>query len=352
MDGDLEREVDPAAVGELVITEVMSEPVSGQLEWFEVEVTGEGSVDLRGLTLRAPSGSTAIPGNDCRAKAEGERFIFVREGAPAQPEGLPSAEATFTFLLANDNGTVSLTLGDVTIDAATWGAGGAGVAFNLDPDEIADDANDLAADWCSARLGYGTAGSLGTPAKENSDCLQAGECFDASGAAREIDPPEDHEVVINEFLANPSGDDEGFEWVEIYAAAAFDLNGLVLRRVSTTTATHTFTSEQCLAVAPTELDPYFVLASGAVANADFQYPSSFTLANSTGTVLAIDRPDATVVDSITYLTPTSGRSRALRLTHRSDDLNDDGSATAWCTPTAPLYDGTNAGTPGSENICP
>jgi hypothetical protein len=243
--------------------------------------------------------------------------------------------------------------GGTDLDSFTWGTMVAGTALQLDPDIDDRLVADTLSNWCAARETYGSVGSFGSPGDDNQDCLQAGECFGDGGVVRAINPPEAGDLVINEFIANPNAlaatDDAGFEFIEVYGVNEFDLNGVVVRKLTATPA-HTISSPNCLTVPAMG---YFVLANGAISQADYVFPTTLTLNNTaSGIIFEIPGTPATLLDQITYTAGevVTAQSRALRDTRQTSSAND--TAANWCAGSG-LYDGTNSGSPGMANPnCP
>jgi len=171
--------------GDLVITEVMADPVAvadNLGEWFEIEATRD--VDLAGLELgNEGNGRTVVGGESCLALAAGQRALFGHSADTAQNGGLPPVVATFSFGLGNAGTAASpralvLKSGEVEIDRMTYVSSKPGVSLQLSRDQVDALANDDSAAWCfcatedaddqpANQLG---AGGCGTPAAENRSC--------------------------------------------------------------------------------------------------------------------------------------------------------------------------------------
>jgi hypothetical protein len=181
----------------------------------------------------------------------------------------------------------------------------------------------------------------------------------ATSQMRAIVRPAAGDLVITEFMADPSGTDTNKEWFEILANRTFDLNGLVLANEGTTHAT--VSSATCLSL---QSGAYAVFAQSTdpMANGGLPAPAAlftFTLANSGARSISVLLPDAGVLDVLAYSSATSGASTQLSagLTSPLDGEADAGNLCA--TPAANHYgtlpDGGvgDRGTPGAANVaCP
>ncbi|HEU0299095.1 MAG TPA: DNA/RNA non-specific endonuclease [Longimicrobium sp.] len=156
-------------------------------------------------------------------------------------------------------------------------------------------------------------------------------------------------LVINEIMPNPGAvlDDLG-EWFEIYntGTTPVDLNGY--RVASANDAVHTINTSLVVPAGG-----YVVLArNGNTATnggltANYAYPSTFTLNNSTTDWLALRDPAGASVDSVAWGTtsPPSGASRGV-----IDPLADNTvmSGSNWAAQTT-TYGAGDKGTPGAQN---
>lgn len=157
------------------------------------------------------------------------------------------------------------------------------------------------------------------------------------------------DVVISEYLVNPSGTDTGQEFVELYNAtgAELDLKGLTLYASDPSGGSekaHTFRTQKIpaagyLAVgdARTEpLPPYL----------GYSYGNDLGALRNTGGKIGV-RCGTKVLDEVTYETTTDGHSTQLSGSIVPDSAVNDLAAN-WCDGAA-TYDGSNFGTPGAAN---
>src|SRR5215470_8039985 len=245
------RAIDPPGPGDLVISEIMPNPnkVSDEKgEWFEVTVTRD--LDLNGLQLGNVPGTaaTTITDGECRHHTAGSQVIFARSADPAVNGGLPPVEGTFSFGLSNSSGTVWVGAGGVILDQVSWTRSFDGASLSLDPGSLDPLGNDNELNFCAGQSTYGE-GDKGTPGAPNDSCggtVPTGQCMD-NGVQRNVRAPGPGDLVITEFLANPSGADTGKEWFEVLVKKNVDLNGLQMG-IAFPTVAQTLNSPECLPV--------------------------------------------------------------------------------------------------------
>ncbi len=157
------------------------------------------------------------------------------------------------------------------------------------------------------------------------------------------------DLAISEIMANPSGDDTGREWFEVYntTSKTLDLAGVTLVAAkSDMSGEKDFTIDK-LTVAP---KAYVVFGSATQdlkpAYVTYGYGAALGQLINTNGLVAV-KCGATVVDQVTYATAPDGASLEVTGTMAPDALaNDD--ASQWCAATA-SYETGNSGTPGAAN---
>ncbi|MCA9694411.1 MAG: lamin tail domain-containing protein [Myxococcales bacterium] len=177
LDGGVPRDPVPPVAGDLVITEIMSDPsavTDAEGEWFEVLATAP--VDLNGLEMHKDpqkliDAPEVLDAADCLHLEPGERVVFARGLDPLVNGGIDAADFVFAFGLNNASSGVYLGHGGALVEEVTFVAGpDAGVARSLDPSANASANDDVdAAPWCDAVAPYGD-GDLGSPGQENPAC--------------------------------------------------------------------------------------------------------------------------------------------------------------------------------------
>jgi hypothetical protein len=360
-------EIEP---GELAITELFTNPVGADdgLEWFEVRNRTDRKLALAGLVIQIGSGTKPkahpIPAVLDPGIEPGALFVF---GNGVMGEGSFVGYSWPDMTLANTSGLIALLCGDTEIDRVAWGSEAQGpaapgegrsmqltasIADSLKPFSPGD--NDDPAVWCEAKSDavFDAAGSLGTPGKANAACPVAGQCSEG-GVYRAPVAPAAGSIVVTEVFPNPTGADSDhlWEWVELHALAAFDLNGVVLDHSNgSNSRTFTVASDACVPVAAGQ---YVVLAgtsdpalNGGLPAATVAVTKKLDLYNSDCTLTIRDAAGLEVAKAA-HPAAQDGTSVALK-----PEAKDDPAAAAdpanWCDATTTgVFEGT--GTPGQEN---
>jgi hypothetical protein len=175
LDSGAPRAIVKPAAGQLVITEFLANPAGTGTdttqEWFELKNTGATAFDLNGLILKG-NGTTenVISSADCKRVAPGGYALLAHTTDPAINGMLPEVDATFSFALAQSNGSINVLDGTVVLDAVTWTSGiQDGVSKQLQPALTTTTANDSPDNFCNAQptQTYGNTLNLGTPKAAN-----------------------------------------------------------------------------------------------------------------------------------------------------------------------------------------
>ena len=215
------------SAGDLVITELMTNPSQVRAswgEWVEIHNRSTSTVDLKGLKVSGSGGSFTV-GTTVEV-APGGYVVMAPNGSATNNGGLPRVDYVYSFTsfeLGNRSGSLSLTYGTTTFDAvvysiplgfpAPWG-----LSMSLDADYINVTDNDSGDRWCGASTQYG-AGDYGTPGAANDLCPVP--LRDLSAGA----------LVITEFMPTPSGSAARYgEWIELTnrTGRAINLRGLLV----------------------------------------------------------------------------------------------------------------------------
>ncbi|MFY2556080.1 hypothetical protein ACN469_00395 [Corallococcus terminator] len=176
------RAVKRPRVGELVITELMVNPLGDDTVGEWVEVLATVPVDLNGLTLGTDTTGTKVQGPHCLSLQAGGYAVLARRSEAVLNGGLPVPVATFNVDLRNTGGVVQVRSGDALVDAVAYGAAEDGVATQVSVEKSNASTNDSAEAWCRASEAYGSRGNLGTPGRANRSCA-AGEGGGPDGGA-------------------------------------------------------------------------------------------------------------------------------------------------------------------------
>ena len=358
------RALVPPSAGSVVITEFLADPSAvsdPDGEW--VEIFAGGDVDLNGVQVRSASAMALLRSDECLRVPAGNYALLARKADPLVNGGLPAVLAEMGGVsLGNGSGTLTLSSQTgVLLDEISWTQQRPGVASQLDPAHVPSAANDDPTSFCPATEPWSSSGDLGTPGSENSWCVGTGmnKCVDPhTGAVRDIIRPSPGQLVISELMADPTkvADSVG-EWVELFARADVDLNGLRLS-ASGATGARTITAATCLRVPHGSFalfarnnDPS--LNGGVVGAID-----TFEFSLSQGAA-AQERPhslalleDGLEVDRVTWLSAPAGASFQLS----ADNLDGAGHELPhrFCVaPEGTTYGLGDRGSPGMRNaVCP
>jgi hypothetical protein len=346
---------DQWTVGDLVITEVMANPPNRDVskEYFEAYNASGRDLDLAGLELAfqrrdggKPKRFVLTEGN----AAAGEFVVFGGAMAELAPEYVNYGYGG-AFALAKSGGLLRLSCGGVDIDDARYPAmSKPGVAFGTDgtrpPDPVA---NDDPASFCAATSQFGV-GLFGTPGRANDPCgpALAGQCSEGS-ARRAIVHPHRGDLVITEVMPNPRAtSDANGEWVELFATADVDLNGVIVSRTAGASVKNTtLLSPFCIAVRRGE---FVLLARNDDSTKNGGLPAvrarlgQLSLLHRKGD-LFLDS-DGERLDEIGWAASVPGASLALDPGKIDPVANDD--AKNWSVCRA-VYGTGDRGTPGADN---
>ncbi|MGQ0507637.1 MAG: lamin tail domain-containing protein [Myxococcaceae bacterium] len=347
--------------GDLVITEFLSDPPGADTGREYVELyngTGE-AISFGGFTLyvsRADGSAekTFLLQSGTIEPAEYYSLGDVREGE--LPKHVRASYGDLLGALPNSEGRIGIKCGAQEIDEVIYTGAAKSAHARVFTGNYLPDAtvNDSELKFCDSNTPLETLpGAFGSPGVSNEPCPDGeqlpplpSECNDEKGR-RPVRAPQQGDLVITELMPDPAAvaDDKG-EWIELYATADVDLNGLTLN-----TPSNSLQSATCLNVQP---GSYAVLAreassalNGGLTNVLATH--KLILSNSGGTVTL--RAKDVVLDAITYKAGMSGASLQLDDNKRDELLNDD--PAIFCPGTAPYSTGGDKGTPGSVNqVCP
>ncbi len=370
-DGDTWREPVKPTVGDLILTEVMTDPTGNakpeDAEWFEVYVAND--VDLAGLQLgTSQADDTILTGanvqmtldaEDCQRVTAGTYLVFAGEVDPNLNGGLPNVDYPINFSLYNSDGagvfvsTLAPTGGPDVIDAMTYPEVVDGAARSLSPDALDPQLNDDVTNWCFASETYGDGGK-GSPGAPNPMCVDTtGLCLDGETTIA-LNPPGPGDLFITELMPDPSavGDTDG-EWLEIYVATDIHLGGLDVGKNGSPEQTLGDNGGQLLDCLPVAAGTHVLLASNVNPSENGGLPENvlqldFSLSNSGGEVF-VGTPDG-ALDSIAYPGSTAGA--AIKLNPDAYDLGPAGNDAPenLCIATElETYGDGDFGTPGEMN---
>lgn len=348
--------------GDLVVTEVMIDPDGPDTgnEWIEIFNTLGTPVDLKGMTVLVSDATGAGQKTHAiRAGTVPARGYFVLGDVRSGPN---PAWINYTYntslnSLPNASGTVGIKCGQVSLAKFTWTTPGKATRSRsldgaLEPSSTATELN-----YCDTPVTMAYSGlNAGTPGAANARCEVtpvSGACIDeVTGQARPVVAPLAGDLIITEVMARPKTvSAANGEWVELFADAEVDLNGLKLATANSST---TLTSATCLHAGA---GTYVLLARNgdAAANGNLPTPKfaygSLSIPDTTQQTLTLSSVDATI-DRVVLYPSASGHSWQLNPTTLDAVSND--SPDSFCSaPTQWTVGSGDFGSPGAENpACP
>jgi hypothetical protein len=181
--------------------------------------------------------------------------------------------------------------------------------------------------------------------------LPVGECLDGA-TMRSIVAAAPGDVVITEYLPSPSGvaDADG-EWFEVYVTRSIDFNGVGLDRQGDVNPPQLIDNPNCLRVLAGSRAIFARNSSPTLNGGLPAVTATFTFGLITGSVPAPGdvrlMQGALVLDSVTWTTSTTGRSRQLDPEGHHPVSND--SEMNWCDSNTMYGTGGDRGTPTTSN---
>ena len=356
------RPIVPPTPGNLVVTEFLADPSAvpdADGEWVELFAGAEA--DLNSVEIRTGAASAWLRREECLSIKAGTYALLARKAESAANGGLPAVLAELGVSLANTSGTLAILSGDgALLDQIAWTQQKRGVASQLDPARLSLAANDEPTSFCAATQPWGANSDLGTPGTANAPCVAtaAGTCVDpVTGVPRSPVAPTRGQLVISELMADPTQvTDSAGEWVELYARAAIDLNGVQVS--SGAGGVRTLSAPTCLrvpagsfAVLARNRDP--ALNGGITGAVDtFGFGLSQSAATNDAPHSLALLVQGTEIDRMTWTSAAAGASTQLSAIALSGPPAE--APTGFCvTPPTATYGLGDRGTPGAMNsVCP
>ena len=167
----------PPAPGDLVISEIMKDPVGipdKNGEWFEIVNVSNHEVDLVELVVEDDGGNQfAVVSSEAIMLQPHEYFVFGPNADRGTNGGVTVDYEYFGLMLNNDGDGLRLTFHGELIDEVhyddTHFPPAIGASLSLDPDHLSAADNDAPSVWCEATQPY-DAQNLGTPGAPNDSC--------------------------------------------------------------------------------------------------------------------------------------------------------------------------------------
>jgi len=165
---------EPAA-GDLVITEIMPDPSGADVnrEWFEIYVAADHSLDLNRLRFEVTNATPTtytwtLDSRDCLVVSPGQYIIVAGQGAAV--DGVSATASVAGAALFNSASTLTLLLGDTSIDTAPYANPSSGVSRSLSPTVLTTTGNDDINAWCPAPSIHPPYADRGSPGAANDLC--------------------------------------------------------------------------------------------------------------------------------------------------------------------------------------
>ncbi len=331
------------APGDLVITEIMSNPTTAVPGFVELTNTTGADLDLLGVSISGSTGTYLI--SDPLVLPSGGYLLVT----PSTGTGL-SADVLIEgagIALGKTTGSVSVALSGVTLDAVSYSSGAGfptpyAASITLDPAYFDAGLNDTGDWWCKAESVW-SGSNKGTPGADNDNCPTP-----MLGVL-----PGD--LLITELMIMPAATTDALgEWLEVLNTTddRIDLKGMVV----TDSSGASFTVTGRVRIDPGE---YAVLAArdvasqnGGISQVAYGYDSAIELSDDVGGVSL--SYGGVVLESVSWDDLTwplfPGASVGLDARYADTELND--SPDFWCAAATPYGDG-DLGTPGEDGgVCP
>ncbi|MDP6943375.1 MAG: lamin tail domain-containing protein, partial [Myxococcota bacterium] len=184
-DGACQGLAPPPAPGEIIFTEIMTNPngiadTSG--EWFELLSLASHTVNLQGCTLQSGGEAHTVDNGGGLLVQPGQTGLYARNGDSTANGGLEPDYVYSLISLSNLNDDLSLHCDDALIDTVAWSAGLGfplvpGQAMQLALDAYSAEANDSGDAWCAVTTPY-TDDNTGSPGEANPPCPVPDPCED------------------------------------------------------------------------------------------------------------------------------------------------------------------------------
>ena len=353
---------DHLIAGDLVITEVFADakaPPGGSgtdagKEWFEIYNAADRPLELKGMTITHSRPAGDKPSShtmDDITIAPGQYMVLGN----TTPDLLPAYidygySADLGDFYNTDGGKLVLACKGSEIDSATYENVKEGHSRQLTNSQPPDyTLNDDPMSWCQANDSEFETGNFGTPGSDN-DCapVVVGQCSDG-GTMRDTVPPAPGDLVITELMPKPKTISATTgQWFEVLATKDVDLNGVGLDRANDTAGPTVITSPTCVHMTA---GSYGLFARSADMTMNGGLTTLATFAFSLNPTMTPDVQlvyGSTVIDAVTWVTSTTGKSLSLD----PDFLNATGNdaPSNFCDGVA-NYEATgpNQGTPGMAN---
>lgn len=162
----------PTLPGDIIITEIMSNPISVSDiagEWFELHNPTNTDFDLNGLIVVDNGNDSFTIDTSLILQAQG--YVVLGINSNSNTNGFVTVDFQYeNFSLSNSLDTILILNGTTVLDETTYTSTIAGVTASLDPGAFDAVANDNPLNWCAAVDLIAPGADLGTPGALNPDC--------------------------------------------------------------------------------------------------------------------------------------------------------------------------------------
>lgn len=166
--------VDTLGAGDLVISEIMSNPTQVadyRGEWFEIYNTSGFDINLNGLDVSS-AGNTGFTVDQNVVLNNGEYALFAVNPNSSRNGGISNIDFTYAYadLGFSRQDDITLSVSGTTIDTVSITSSHPdGVGTSLSLGTLNASANDSVSSWCESISTYGL-GDAGTPGSANDSC--------------------------------------------------------------------------------------------------------------------------------------------------------------------------------------
>ena len=206
VDDDCDGTVDDAGVGDLsagdlIVSEIMKDPAAvadNFGEWFEIQNTTKGPIDLEGVSFRDPDESLVLKVYGTHILEAGDWFVFgVSDDKGANGGYVADYDYSYGGFNVGNAGTIVIDANGSELDSADYSDVDftEGVSIGL-----------VDGTWCDQTSTYGD-GDVGTPGAANDTCA-ADTDDDADGYTADVDCDDDDASV------NPGADEIWYDGID------------------------------------------------------------------------------------------------------------------------------------------
>jgi hypothetical protein len=168
--------ISPTLFGDLVINEVMADPISvsdQDGEWIEVFNPTLTNFDISGLNVRITAGTIQEFSIDTTVIIPAGAFVVIGKTTDEVLNGGIHVDYVADFILPNGAFSIETSNGTTLLDSVSFSATPGGASWQLDPAFNNANDNDDEGNWCPSTFLYGGGSDRGTPGDTNHQCLSS-----------------------------------------------------------------------------------------------------------------------------------------------------------------------------------